>query len=390
MLDNLEELEELEELEGLEGLEEPDLLEVDKADPDALEEEPVQTPASDSVRQYLQEIGQVPLLTLEEEVDLARKVMEGTEAVARLAQATGIDESLIREAVRAKVLERAKLPWAHGTLAHDAKTLEDIDARLRALPKELKRYVHIAREGEVARQHLIEANLRLVVSVTKGYTNRGLSMLDLVQEGNQGLIRAVDRFDYRKGFKFSTYATWWIRQAITRAIAEQARTIRLPVHAVETVNRIARHRAELRQRLGREPTHEEVAEAMGPGWSAKRVEELLKSAREAVSLDALVGEEKDSFYADFVPDESSPSPFEAAMRNLLSEEVERMLSRLTPREALVLKLRKGLVDGREHTLEEVARFLGVSRERVRQIESKALRRLKYLDARSGKLRDFLE
>ncbi len=387
MLDNLEELEELEVLEALEEL---DPLEVDEADPDALEEEPVQAPASDPVRQYLQEIGQVPLLTLEEEVELARKVMEGTEAAARLAQATGIDESLIREAVRAKVLERAKLPWAHGALAHDAKTLEDIDARLRALPKELKRYVHIAREGEVARQRLIEANLRLVVSVAKGYTNRGLSMLDLVQEGNQGLIRAVDKFDYRKRFKFSTYATWWIRQAITRAVADQARTIRLPVHAVETVNRIARHRAELRQRMGREPTHEEVAEAMGPGWSAKRVEELLKSAREAVSLDALVGEEKDSFYADFVPDESSPSPFEAAMRNLLSEEVERMLSRLTPREALVLKLRKGLVDGREHTLEEVARFLGVSRERVRQIESKALRRLKYLEARSGKLRDFLE
>jgi len=398
---------ELLEAEGDLALEEPLDLEADDllaGEGEELfeEEEELALPkvsTSDPVRQYLHEIGQVPLLTLEEEIELARKVEEGMEAIKKLSEATGLDADLIREAVRAKILGTARIQQIPGLKVApsgltkerlDPKVLEEVDQKLKSLPKELKRYLHIAREGEAARQHLIEANLRLVVSIAKKYTGRGLSFLDLIQEGNQGLIRAVEKFEYKRRFKFSTYATWWIRQAINRAIADQARTIRIPVHMVETINKLARTARQLQQELGREPTYEEIAEAMGPGWDAKRVEETLKIAQEPVSLETPIGDEKDSFYGDFIPDENLPSPVEAASQSLLAEELEKALSKLSEREAMVLKLRKGLIDGREHTLEEVGAYFGVTRERIRQIENKALRKLKYHESRTRKLRDFLD
>ncbi|WP_236630072.1 RNA polymerase sigma factor RpoD [Thermus thermamylovorans] len=375
-------------------LEADDLLLPEGEGEELFEEEELALPkvsTSDPVRQYLHEIGQVPLLTLEEEIELARKVEEGMEAIKRLSEATGLDGDLIREVVRAKILGAARIAEIPGLKEKlDPKVVEEVDAGLKGLPKELKRYLHLAREGEAARQHLIEANLRLVVSIAKKYTGRGLSFLDLIQEGNQGLIRAVEKFEYKRRFKFSTYATWWIRQAINRAIADQARTIRIPVHMVETINKLSRTARQLQQELGREPTYEEIAEAMGPGWDAKRVEETLKIAQEPVSLETPIGDEKDSFYGDFIPDEHLPSPVEAAAQSLLSEELEKALSKLSEREAMVLKLRKGLIDGREHTLEEVGAYFGVTRERIRQIENKALRKLKYHESRTRKLRDFLD
>jgi RNA polymerase primary sigma factor len=346
-------------------------------------------PTSDPVRQYLQEIGQVPLLTLEEEIDLARKVREGEEAIKKLSETTGLDQELIREVVRAKILDTARIQKVPGLKEKlDPKTVEELDGKLKSLPKGLKRYLHIAREGEAARQHFIEANLRLVVSIAKKYTTRNLDFLDLIQEGNRGLIRAVERFEYKRRFKFSTYATWWIRQAIIRAIADQARTIRLPVHMVETVNKLTRTARQLQQELGREPSYEEIAQAMGSDWDAKRVEETFKIAQEPLSLETPVGEEEESFYGDFIPDENLPSPVETATQNLLSEALEEALSKLSEREAMVLRLRKGLIDGRERTLEEVGKHLGVTRERVRQIEKRALKKLKYYDSRTRKLRDF--
>src|SRR5690625_10806 len=303
----------------------------------------------DPVRQYLQEIGRVKLLTLEEEISLARRIEEGEAAKERLEEE---DDSLG---------DREK--------------------------RQLQRVVE---DGEVARQHLIEANLRLVVSVAKKYRGRGMGFLDLVQEGNQGLIRAVEKFDYRRGFKFSTYATWWIRQAVNRAIADQARTIRIPVHMVETINKLTRIRRTLHQEQGEEPTWEQIADAMGPDWTAEKVEEAFRLAREPFSLETPIGDEEDSFYGDFIPDENIDSPVDQASKIILSEELEEALGKLSEREAMVLKLRKGLVDGREHTLEEVGSHFGVTRERIRQIENKALRKLKYHESRTRKLRDFLE
>jgi len=346
---------------------------------------------SDPVRQYLHEIGQVPLLTLEEEIDLARRVEEGVAAAQRLAEETGLDAELIRHVLRSQVQGSSRVTHIPGTeLRLDPETIQSVDARLRALPREVKRYLHIARDGEICRQHLIEANLRLVVSIAKKYTGRGLSFLDLIQEGNQGLIRAVEKFEYKRRYKFSTYATWWIRQAINRAIADQARTIRIPVHMVETINKLTRTARQMQQELGREPTYEEIAEAMGPGWDAKKVEETFKIAQEPVSLETPIGDEKDSFYGDFIPDEHLASPVDAAAQSMLSEELEKALGKLSEREAMVLKLRKGLIDGREHTLEEVGAYFGVTRERIRQIENKALRKLKYHESRTRKLRDFLD
>lgn len=304
---------------------------------------------NDPVRQYLHEIGRVSLLTLEEEISLARRIEEGEAAAKRLEEE---GESLP---------ERTK--------------------------RGLKRVVE---DGDMARQHLIEANLRLVVSIAKKYTGRGLSFLDLIQEGNQGLIRAVEKFEYRRRYKFSTYATWWIRQAINRAIADQARTIRIPVHMVETINKLTRTARQLQQELSREPTYEEVADAMGPGWNAEKVEEVFKVSQEPVSLETPIGDEKDSFYGDFIPDDNVESPVDQASKTLLSEELDKALDKLTERESMVLKFRKGLVDGREHTLEEVGAHFGVTRERIRQIENKALRKLKYHESRTRKLRDFLD
>ncbi|MFC4638862.1 sigma-70 family RNA polymerase sigma factor [Deinococcus hohokamensis] len=302
----------------------------------------------DSLRQYLHEIGQIELLTAVEEMDLARRYEEGE--IAR----------------------------------QELESDPDLDGRHR---RHLQRLVE---DSEAAKKALIEANLRLVVSIAKKYANRGLNLLDLIQEGNQGLIRAVEKFEYRRGYKFSTYATWWIRQALTRAIADKSRTIRVPVHMVETINKLSRISRQLEMELSREPLAEEVAEAMGPGWDAEKVTDTQKVGHEPISLETPIGDEGDSFYGDFLPDERFASPVQNASQTLLSEALERALSSLGEREALVLKLRNGFVDGREHTLEEVGQLLSVTRERVRQIESKALRKLKYGESLNAGLRDFLD
>ncbi len=325
---------------------EPDREELE-ARAEAMSDSRVRT--NDPVRQYLQEIGKVDLLKLEEEISLARRIEDG-------------------EAARARLDEEAD------TLAERQK---------RSLGR-------VVEDGELARQHLIEANLRLVVSIAKKYNGRGMSFLDLIQEGNQGLIRAVEKFEYRRRYKFSTYATWWIRQAINRAIADQSRTIRIPVHMVETINKLTRASRRLQQELSREPSYEEIADAMGPDWTAEKVEEAFKLTREPFSLETPIGDEEDSFYGDFIPDDNVESPVEQASKTILSEELEEALDKLNEREAMVLKLRKGLVDGREHTLEEVGAYFGVTRERIRQIENKALRKLKYHESRTRKLRDFLD
>ena len=298
----------------LDDEEEIDMEQIDLSIPDGVSIE-------DPVRMYLKDIGKVPLLTAEEEIELARKMEDG-----------GI-------------------------------------------------------EGEEAKKKLAEANLRLVVSIAKRYVGRGMLFLDLIQEGNLGLIKAVEKFDYRKGYKFSTYATWWIRQAITRAIADQARTIRIPVHMVETINKLIRVSRQLLQELGREATSEEIAEEMG--ISVDKVREILKISQEPVSLETPIGEEEDSHLGDFIQDDNVPVPAEAATQTLLREQLEEVLETLTEREKKVLILRFGLEDGRSRTLEEVGKEFNVTRERIRQIEAKALRKLRH-PSRSRKLKDYLE
>jgi len=299
----------------------------------------------DPVRMYLKEIGKVDLLTSEEEVALARDMGLGADAAAALEEAG-----------------------------------EDLDEATR---EELQKAV---KKGERAKQRLAEANLRLVVSIAKRYVGRGMLFLDLIQEGNLGLIKAVEKFDYTKGYKFSTYATWWIRQAITRAIADQARTIRIPVHMVETINKVIRVNRQLLQELGHDPSPEETAEELG--MPVEKVREILKIAQEPVSLETPIGEEEDSHLGDFIPDEDASEPAEAASYTLLKEQLIDVLDTLTPREEKVLKLRFGLEDGRTRTLEEVGREFNVTRERIRQIEAKALRKLRH-PSRSKKLKDFL-
>ena len=272
----------------------------------------------DPVRMYLREIGKIPLLTFDEELELAKRILEG---------------------------------------------------------------------DEEAKQKLAESNLRLVVSIAKKYVGRGMLFLDLIQEGNMGLIKAVEKFDYTKGFKFSTYATWWIRQAITRAIADQARTIRIPVHMVETINKLIRTSRNLLQQMGREPTPEEIAKEME--IPVEKVVEIQKIAQDPVSLETPIGEEEDSHLGDFIQDEDSPAPHDAASYTLLKEQLEEVMNTLTPREAKVLKLRFGLEDGKSRTLEEVGKEFSVTRERIRQIEAKALRKLKH-PSRSKRLKDFLD
>ena len=307
----------------------------------------------DPVRMYLKEIGKVPLLNPDEYIVMAQAMAAGAEAKARLDE---LQEQ--REA--------GETP---------AVTPEE-EAELRKAFK----------KGESAKQKLAEANLRLVVSIAKRYVGRGMQFLDLIQEGNLGLIKAVEKFDYTKGYKFSTYATWWIRQAITRAIADQARTIRIPVHMVETINKVIRVSRQLLQELGHDPSPNEIAKEMN--MPVDKVREILKIAQEPVSLETPIGEEEDSHLGDFIPDEGASEPSEAASFTLLKEQLMDVLSTLTPREEKVLKLRFGIEDGRTRTLEEVGKEFNVTRERIRQIEAKALRKLRH-PSRSKKLKDFL-
>jgi RNA polymerase primary sigma factor len=300
---------------------------------------------SDPVRMYLKEIGRVPLLTAEQEVDLAQRVEAGLFAAEKLAGEPDLPEDLRRD-----------LAW-------------------------------LAADGVRAKRQLVEANLRLVVSIAKRYVGRGMLFLDLIQEGNLGLIRAVEKFDYAKGYKFSTYATWWIRQAITRAIADQARTIRIPVHMVETINKLVRVTRELLQQLGREPTPEEVGAEMD--LSPERVTEIRRISQEPVSLDTPIGEEDDSHLGDFIEDSDAVVPLDAASFLLLQEQLQNVLHSLTERETTVIQMRFGLLDGRPRTLEEVGQEFGVTRERIRQIESKTLSKLRH-PSRSQKLRDYLD
>lgn len=301
----------------------------------------------DPVRMYLKEIGTIPLLEIDQETDLATKVTKGLKAKEKLKQFN--------------------------------------DKKITLTDEEIKNYNNDLEVAKGAKQSLINANLRLVVSIAKRYVGRGMQFLDLIQEGNMGLMKAVDKFDVEKGFKFSTYATWWIRQAITRAVADQARTIRIPVHMVETINKLVRVQRQLVQELSREPTPEEVAERMG--FSVEKVQSILKIAQEPISLESPVGEEDDSSLGDFISDKNALNPYEYSEKEMLRRELDEVLSTLTDREEKVLRMRFGLLDGRQRTLEEVGKEFGVTRERIRQIEAKALRKLKH-PTRSKKLRDF--
>ena len=320
--------------------------EIDISDFDKL---PANLNVGDPVKMYLKEIGDIPLLSEEEESKLAKIVAVGKEAQEKLDLIDADDNNNV--------------------------SIEDYDE-----------LTDKALDGNDAKDKLVEANLRLVVSIAKRYTGRGLQFLDLIQEGNMGLIKAVDKFEYEKGFKFSTYATWWIRQAITRAVADQARTIRIPVHMVETINKLVRVQRQLVQELSREPSPEEVAAKMN--ITVEKVQEIQKIAQEPISLEQPVGEEEDSSLGDFVPDTSALDPYEYTAKSALREELDSALATLTPREERVLRLRFGLLDGRARTLEEVGKEFGVTRERIRQIESKAIKKLKH-PSRSKKLKDFL-
>ena len=333
-------------------LDEEDEVEVEKIDLSVPEGVSVEDP----VRMYLKEIGKVPLLSADEEIELAQNMEDGAVAIEKINVLKGRLDGASEE-------EKAEIK-------EEIKTLQrDVD------------------KGADAKKRLAEANLRLVVSIAKRYVGRGMLFLDLIQEGNLGLIKAVEKFDYRKGYKFSTYATWWIRQAITRAIADQARTIRIPVHMVETINKLIRVSRQLLQELGREPSPEEIAKEMS--MPVDRVREILKISQEPVSLETPIGEEEDSHLGDFIKDDNVPVPADAAAFTLLKEQLEEVLGTLTEREQKVLTLRFGLEDGRARTLEEVGKEFNVTRERIRQIEAKALRKLRH-PSRSRKLKDYLE
>jgi RNA polymerase primary sigma factor len=317
-----------------------------EADVDVSEDESFdlsQIEIDDSISLYLKEIGRVPLLTAEEEVSLAKRMEKGRDSRKNLT--LGIDD------------------W-----------------------DERERLLGLVRDGQAAQEHLIKANSRLVVSVAKKYVGRGVPFLDLIQEGNIGLIRAVKKFDYRRGYKFSTYATWWIRQAVTRAIADQGRTIRVPVHMYEQINRLTRTSRQLVQELGRDPTTEEIADELGV--TPRKVEHIMRVSQRPLSLEMPVGEEEDSYLGDFIEDEDADAPGDAAGQQLLREVIDEIFQSLTPREVRILQLRFGLVDGYCYTLEEVGKKFGVTRERIRQIEAQALSRLRH-PSRSRKLRDYL-
>ena len=328
----------------------------------------------DPVKVYLKEIGRVPLLSSDEEIQLALDILAGSQAEERKKEAFPaiwkIEKNIkLTESQRRTQVTEEKLNLNEEQLAE----LSELDA--------------VLREGEKAKQRLSEANLRLVVSIAKRYVGRGMQFLDLIQEGNLGLIKAVEKFDHTKGFKFSTYATWWIRQAITRAIADQARTIRIPVHMVETINKVKKVSSQLLHQNGHDPTADEISQALD--MPVEKVREIMRVAQEPVSLETPIGEEEDSHLGDFIPDEDAPVPAEAASHTLLKEQLSSVLSTLTPREEKVLRLRFGLEDGRPRTLEEVGHEFEVTRERIRQIEAKALRKLRH-PSRSKKLKDFLD
>ena len=347
-------LEELDD-DGLESNEEEiDLSAIDMSVPEGISLE-------DPVRMYLKEIGKVPLLSGDEEIELAKLMEEGNRVQANI------------DAIKKEAKEKT--------------SAEEHDALMKKAEKMKTKNAAVIQKGNSAKDRLIEANLRLVVSIAKRYVGRGMQFLDLIQEGNMGLLKAVEKFDYSKGYKFSTYATWWIRQAITRAIADQARTIRIPVHMVETINKLMRVQRQLLQELGREPTTEEVAAEMK--IPVERVAEIQKISQEPVSLETPIGEEEDSHLGDFIMDEKVPVPAEAASQSILREELLKVLETLTDREQKVLRLRFGLDDSRQRTLEEVGKEFNVTRERIRQIEAKALRKLRH-PTRSKKLKDFLE
>jgi RNA polymerase primary sigma factor len=297
----------------------------------------------DSISLYLKEIGRVPLLTADEEVSLAKRMERGRDARQKLT--LGADD-----------------------------------------PNERDRMLLAVKDGQAAQEHLIKANSRLVVSVAKKYVGRGVPFLDLIQEGNIGLIRAVKKFDYRRGYKFSTYATWWIRQAVTRAIADQGRTIRVPVHMYEQINRLTRTSRQLVQELGRDPTTDEIAERLGV--PPRKVEQIIRVSQRPLSLEMPVGEEEDSYLGDFIEDAEADSPTDSASQTMLRQVIDEIFESLTPREVRILQLRFGLVDGYSYTLEEVGKKFGVTRERIRQIEAQALGRLRH-PSRSRKLRDYL-
>ncbi len=329
--------------------EEPNLADVEEIDISTFDQLPASVKVDDPVRMYLKEIGNIQLLSIDEETKLAKDVVDGREAKIKLDEIENDDQNTV--------------------------SAEDYEALL-----------DLAELAEIAKDKLVNANLRLVVSIAKRYLGRGLQFLDLIQEGNMGLIKAVDKFDHHKGFKFSTYATWWIRQAITRAVADQARTIRIPVHMVETINKLVRVQRQLVQELSREPSPEEVAERME--ISVEKVQQIQKIAQEPISLESPVGEEEDSSLGDFISDPHALDPYEYTAKMKLREELDNVLATLTPREERVLRLRFGLDDGRPRTLEEVGREFCVTRERIRQIEAKALRKLKH-PSRSRKLKDFM-
>ncbi len=330
--------------------EEPDLANVEEVDISNYDVLPTSVKVDDPVRMYLKEIGKIPLLTLDQEKLYSEQVVIGRKA-------------------------REQLEKIEAEQNYDSISAEEYE--------KLEQQVELANN---AKDMLVNANLRLVVSIAKKYASRGLQLLDLIQEGNMGLIKAVDKFDYEKGFKFSTYATWWIRQGIARAVADQARTIRIPVHMVETINKLVRVQRQLVQELSREPNDDEIAERMG--ISVEKVQQIRKIAQEPISLEAPVGEEEDSSLGDFISDPGALDPYEYTAKQKLREELDDALKTLTPREARVLQLRFGLIDGRTRTLEEVGKEFNVTRERIRQIEAKALRKLKH-PSRSKKLKDFL-
>ena len=333
----------------LDDPEEPTIIEEEEVDISTYDQLPSSVKVDDPVRMYLKEIGNIPLLTLEQETTYAKEVEAGRDAKAKL-----------------EVIE-----------ADDQNTVSQ---------EEYEALLDLSDAADNAKEKLVDANLRLVVSIAKRYLGRGLQFLDLIQEGNMGLIKAVDKFDSTKGYKFSTYATWWIRQAITRAVADQARTIRIPVHMVETINRLVRTQRQLVQELSREPSQQEIADRMGV--SVEKVQQIQKIAQEPISLEQPVGEEEDSSLGDFISDPHALDPYEYTAKMKLKEELNEVLATLTEREERVIRLRFGLIDGRQRTLEEVGKEFNVTRERIRQIEAKALKKLRN-PARTRKLKDFV-